>query len=129
MRTNFHGGDYLEELVDARTAFIKPNEKILSHALFGMMDRTSLSDLVPEEVKRRQIMICTKSIDATSLLGFCWTLRRALFVDWLIFSKSTHFVLFVQGRKNISRPVTAFYAQYVVAVSLITAQVREDPWF
>ena len=42
--------------MDARTAFINPNEKILSHALVGMMDRTLLSNLVPEEVKQRQIL-------------------------------------------------------------------------
>jgi hypothetical protein len=39
-----------ETLVDPQKAFIKPNEKIFSHALVGMMDRTLLSDLVPEEV-------------------------------------------------------------------------------
>lgn len=94
----------MEELVDARTAFIKPNEKILSHALVGMMDRTLLSDLVPEEVKQHQNMICTKSIDATALLGPCWTLRCALFVDWLIFAKSTHFGLLCKAGRTYLAP-------------------------
>ena len=118
-----------EALVDAQSAFIKPNEKILSHALVGMMDRTLLSDLVPEEVKQRRIIICTKAVDATSLLGPWWTLRRVLFGDWHGFSRSVHFGLFVQGWKSISNPVTAFYAQYVVAVTLASAQVRDDNWF
>jgi Family of unknown function (DUF6535) len=116
-------------LVDPQNAFIKPNEKTLSHALVGMMDRTLLSDLVPEEVKQRRIIICTKAIDATSLLGPWWTLRRILFGDWHGFSRSVHFGLFVQGWKSISSPVTAFYAQYVVAVTLTSAQVRDDNWF
>jgi hypothetical protein len=118
-----------EALGDSQRAFIKPNEKILSHALVGMMDRTLLSDLVPEEVKQRRIIICTKAIDATSLLGPWWTLRRVLFGDWHGFSRSVHFGLFVQGWKSISNPVTAFYAQYVVAVTLASAQVRDDNWF
>ena len=118
-----------EALLDPQRAFIKPNEKILSHALVGMMDRTLLSDLVPEEVKQRRVIICTKAIDATSLLGPWWTLRRVLFGDWHGFSRSIHFGLFVQGWKSISNPVTAFYAQYVVAVTLASAQVRDDNWF
>ena len=118
-----------EALVDPQGAFIKRNEKILSHALVGMMDRTLLSDLVSEEVKERRIIICTKAIDATSLLGPWWTLRRVLFGDWHGFSQSVHFGLFVQGWKSISEPVTAYYAQYAVAVTLAGAQVRDDNWF
>ena len=118
-----------KELEDPQRDFIKPNEKILSHALIGMMDRTLLSDLVAKEVKQRRIIICTKAIDATSLLGPLWTLRRVLFRDWHGFSKSIHFGLFVQRWKNISRPVTTFYAQFVVAVTLANVQERDDHWF
>jgi hypothetical protein len=118
-----------EELVDAQSAFIKPNEKILSHALIGMMDRTLLSDLVPEWVRQRRIIICTKAIGATSLLGPWWTLHRILCGDWHGFSRSIYFGLFVQGWEVISHPVTAFYAQYVVAVTLATVQERGEDWF
>jgi hypothetical protein len=118
-----------EELDDPQRAFIKPNKELLSHALIGMMDRTLLSDLVPEEVKQRRIIICTKAIGATSLLGPWWTLRRVLFGDWHGLSRSIHFGLFAQGWKNISYPVTTFYAQYVVAVTLASVQERNDHWF
>jgi hypothetical protein len=118
-----------EAFDDPWRAFIKPNEKILSHALIGMMDRTLLSDLVPEEVKQRRIIISTKAIGATSLLGPWWTLRRVLFGDWHGFSRSIHFGLIVQGWKNISSPVTEFYAQYVVGVTLASVQKRDDHWF
>ncbi|KAH9987563.1 hypothetical protein BJV77DRAFT_773392 [Russula vinacea] len=72
----------LEEFVDAHKDFIKPNEKILSHALIGMMNRTLLSDLVPEKVKQRRIIICSKALGATSLLGPWSTLHRVLCGDW-----------------------------------------------
>jgi hypothetical protein len=83
-------------------------------------------------VKQRRIIICTKVINATSLLGPWWTLRRVLFRDWHGFSKSIHFGLFVQGWKSISddsNSVTAFYAQFVVAVTLASVQRRDDHWF
>ena len=119
-----------EALENPRTSFIEPNWDMLSRALIGMMDRTLLSDLVPEEVKQRRIIICVKAIDATSLLGPWWTLRRVLFGDWHGFSRSIHFGLFVQSRTSIvSHSVTAFYAQYVVAITLASVQGRDDNWF
>ena len=121
-----HGSKALE---DAEEKFIKKHKKKLSHALIGMMDRTLLSELISEEVKQRRIIICTKAISATSLLGPWWTLRRVLFGDWHGFSRSIHFGLFVQGWKNISRPITTFYADYVVAVTLASVQQRDDYWF
>src|SRR6266478_740628 len=68
-------------------------------------------DPVHEEVKQRRIIICTKAIGATSLLGPWWTPRRVLFGDWHGFSRSVHFGLFIQGWMSISQLVTAFYAQ------------------
>jgi hypothetical protein len=118
-----------EALEDPQEAFIKPNQDMLTRALIGMMDRTLLSDLVPKEVKQRRIIICVKAIDATSLLGPWWTLRRVLFGDWHGFSRSIHFGLFVQCWKSMPHPVTAFYAQYVIAITLASVQGRDDNWF
>ena len=118
-----------EELVNAQRAFIKPNKKMLSRALIGMMDRTLLSELVLEEAKQRRIIICTKVIGTTSLLEPWLILPRVLFGDWIGFSRSIHFGLFVQSWKEISDPVAAFYAQYVAAVTLATVQERDDRWF
>ena len=118
-----------EELVDAQKAFIKPNEKALSRALIGMMDRTLLSELVPESVKQRRIIICTKVIGATFLLEPWWTLPRVLFGDWIGFSRSIHFGLLVQGWKKKIDPVIAFYGQFVVAVTLASVQQRDERWF
>ena len=120
-----------EALADAQNAFIKPNEGILSHALIGMMDRTLLSELVSEEVKQRRIIICTKAVGATSLLGLGWTLQRVLCGEWHGFSRSIHFGLCVQdwNLKNISHPLLAFYAQCAVAVTLTSVEDRDDHWF
>jgi hypothetical protein len=116
-------------LVNAEEKFIKPNEKQLTHALIGMMDRTLLSELVLEDVKQRRIIICTKVVGATSLLGPWWTLHRVLCGDWQEFSGSVHFGLCVQEWKNMSHPVLAFYAQCAVAVTLSTVQKRDNHWF
>ena len=116
-------------LENAQEAFIRPNKEILSFSLIGMMDRTLLSGLVHEEVKQRRIFICTKVIDATSLLTHRWTLHRVLCGDWQVFSRSIHFGLVVQGWKNTSDPVTSLYAQLVVAVTLASVQKRDDHWF
>lgn len=117
-----------DALEDPQRAFIKPNQNELSRALIGMMDRTLSSDLVPEEVKQRRIIICVKAIE-TSLLGPWWTLRRVLYGDWHGFSRSIHFGLFVQSWKSISHSVTTFYAQYAVAITLASVQRRDDNWF
>jgi hypothetical protein len=123
---SLHGSKALK---DADSKFIVPNEESLSHALIGMMDRTLLSELISEEVKQRRIIICTKAVGATSLLGPGWTLRRVLCGEWHGFSRSIHFGLCVQDWKNISHPLLAFYMQCAVAVTLTTVQKRDDHWF
>lgn len=117
-----------KRLKDARAAFIKRNEKKLSHALIGMMERTLSSELVSEEVKQRRIIICINVINVTPLLEPRWALSHVLFGNWKGFFKSIHFGLFVQDWKVISDPLTAFYAQFVVAVTLASVQERDDRW-
>jgi Family of unknown function (DUF6535) len=108
--------------------FIKPNVRRLSQALKGLMDRTLTSNLVSEQVKQRRIIICTKVIEATTLLGPWYTLRRVLLGDWHGFLKSVEFGIFVQGLKDIP-DITAFYAKCVVAVIISSVQERDERWF
>jgi hypothetical protein len=112
-------------------SFIKRNEKMFSNALIDLMTRTLSSNLVSEAVKLRRIIICTKAVDATSLLGPWWILRRVLLGDWKKFLECIEFALFVQNWKNIAHPVTRFYAQCVAAVTIssVTLQERDDRWF
>ena len=118
-----------EALMDPRGAFVKPNEKILSHALIGMMDRTLSSDVIPESVKLRRIIVFTKVINTTSLLRPWWTLRRVLLGEWHGFSRSIQFGLFAQGLENAQDRITALYAQYVLAFTIATVQERDNLWF
>ena len=113
---------------DALTGFIKPNERRLSSALIGLMNRTLSSNLVPESVKQRQIVICMKAIEAASLLGPSWILHRVL-GDWNRFLGCVEFALFVKSWNRITHPVTAFYAQCVAAITIWTVQERDERWF
>ena len=108
------------------------NKNILSNALIEFMNRTLSSNLVPDSVKQRRIIICTKAIDAACLLRPYWILRRVLLSDWWKFSGCIEFGLFVQSwksRKSIAHRVTVFYAECVVAVTLSSIKERDDRWF
>jgi hypothetical protein len=117
---------------DSNVVFIKQNEKMFSRALIELMDRTLLSNLIPEAVKLRRIIICTMTVDATSLLGPWWILRRVLILGaWHKFLGCIEFGLFVKHWRNIAHPVTRFYAECVAAVTIssVPAQEGDDRWF
>jgi len=109
--------------------FIKRHEKMFSNALTDLMNRSLSSNLVSKAVKLRRINICTKVVDATSLLGPWWILRRVLLGDWQKFLGCVEFGLFVQNWKSIDHPVTRFYAQCVAAITMSSVQERDDRWF
>jgi hypothetical protein len=111
-----------------RGGFIRPNENRLSNALIGMMDRTFLSDLLPEPVKQRRIIICTKAIAEVHLPKPWFILRRVLVGSWHEFLKSVQFGLLVQNWKRDDDRITAFYAQCVVAVIISNAEERDERW-
>jgi hypothetical protein len=117
-----------EVLGDLRGGFIEPNENSLSNALIGMMDRTFLSDLLPEQVKQRRITICTKAIAEVHLLKPWFILRRVLLGSWHEFLKSVQFGLLVQNWKRDNDKITAFCAQCVVAVIISSAEERDERW-
>jgi hypothetical protein len=110
--------------------FIKANSSKLSDALTGLMDRTLQSRLLSEAAKRRRIIICTRAINAANLVGPWWILPRVLLGEWQAFLKSVDFGLFLKDWSRVDRPITAYYAQCVVAViiSTVQAQARDDRW-
>jgi len=118
---------------NAQLGFFKQNdnETKFSSALIELMNRTLSSNLVSEAVKRRRIIICTKVIDATSLLGPWWILRRVLLGDWERFLECVEFGLFVKNWRSITHRVTTFYAECVAAVTISSVQDRDrdDRWF
>jgi hypothetical protein len=114
---------------NAQQGFIRPQERKLSSALIGLMNRTLSSNLVNDFVKQRRMIICTKVVDATSLLGPWWTLNRVLLGEWRGFLRCIDFGLLAQKWKSNSHEVTKFYARCAVAVIISTVQEREDRWF
>ena len=111
--------------------FIRQNRKKLSGALIGLMDRTLPSNLVSESVRHRRMIICTKVVDSTALLGPWWILRCVLLGEWPKFLECIEFGLFVQNWKNISDKVTSFAAQCVAALTISILRrglTRDDRW-
>ena len=117
--------------LDLQQGFIQPNKQRLSSALIGLMNHTLSSNLVTEFVKRRRMIICTKAVESTSLLGPWWFLRRVLHGDWSKFLECIEFGLFVQTWKNIVDKVPSFYAQCVAAltISIVRDRDRDERWF
>ncbi|KAH9983040.1 hypothetical protein BJV74DRAFT_852189, partial [Russula compacta] len=92
------------------------------------MNRTLSSNLVPEVVKQRRMIICTKAIEPTSLLGPWYVLER-VFRDWHKFLGCVEFALFVNGWRKITHPVTTFYAQCVAGCTIWAVRERDERWF
>jgi hypothetical protein len=115
--------------LDLRQGFIGPNQTELSNALIEMMNRTLSSNLVPEFVKQRRLIICTKAIESTSLFGPWWILHRVLLGGWYQFLGCIEFGLFVQNLKDISHPVTLFYRQCVAALTISIVRDHDERWY
>jgi hypothetical protein len=114
---------------NTQQGFIRPNDRKLSSALIGLTNRTLSSNLVHDFVKKCRMIICTKVVDATSLLRPWWTLRCVLLGDWHRFLRCIEFGLLAQRWMDNKDNITAFYAQCAVAVIISTVQEREGRWF
>ena len=114
--------------LDLQQGFIRLHKKKLSTALIGLMSRTLTSNLVTEFVKQRRMIICTKVINSTSLLGPWWILRCVLLGGWSKFLECIEFGLFVLNWKNITDKVTTFYAQCVAVLTISILRDRDERW-
>jgi hypothetical protein len=110
--------------------FIIPHKKKLQTALIGLMNRTLSSNLVTDIVKRRRMVICTKTVDLTSLFGPWCFLRCVLFGEWSKFLECVEFGLAVEKWKSTDK-VTSFAAQCVAAltISIVRDRNRDERWF
>ena len=115
--------------LNLQQGFIGPHKKTLSNALIEMMNRTLSSNLAPEYVKQRRLIICTKAIESTSLFGPWWILRRVLLGGWHRFLGCIDFGLFVQNWKDITHPVTLFYRQCVAALTVTIVRDHDERWY
>ena len=109
--------------------FIVKNKKALSSALIGLMNRTLSSNLVTDFVKQRRMIICTKVVQTTSLLGRWSVLCRVLFGDWRHFLKCVEFGLLVQNWTSINDKATSFAAQCAMALTISFSRHRDERWF
>ena len=109
--------------------FIAKNKKALSSSLIGLMNRTLSSNLVSEDVKRRRMIICTKVVQSTSLLGRWSVLCRVLFGDWRHFLKCVEFGLLVQNWTSIHDTATSFAAQCAMALTISFSRHRDERCF
>ena len=115
--------------LNIQEGFIIPHRKKLSIALIDLMNRTLSSNLVTEFVKRRRMVICTKTIDLTSVLGPWCFIRCVLFGEWSKFLECVEFGLFVQKWKSTDK-VASFAAQCVAAltISIVRDRNRDEHW-
>ena len=107
--------------------FIKPNKRVLDAALIRFMDRTLVSNPVEGFVKHRRMVIFTKTMESTNLLGHSNILRRALFGDWDGLLGCIEFGLSMRNWANDFYTVTveSFYAQCVAALTISDSIMRK----
>jgi hypothetical protein len=115
-------------VVDPLNAFTKPNDKRLSLALIGLMERTLSSNLISESVKQRRIVICRTAVDVTSLSASQQILDRALLGTWDELLCSADFALSAKRWCNESNPGITFRAKCVVAHVLFRVREHDERW-
>ena len=108
--------------------FVEQNRNKLSSSLIGLMNRTLSSNLVTDFVKQRRMIICTKVVSSTSLLGPWWILRCVLLFEWSKFLECIEFGLLMHNWRSITDNTTSFAAQCVAALTISITQ-RDDRWF
>ena len=115
------------ENLDLQVGFIDANKDKLSSALIGLMDRTLSSNLVPESVKQRRMVICIKAVGSTSILEPWYILYRVLFGDWYRFLGCIEFGLLAQNWEKKFDKATSFSAQCVAALTMSIVP-RDERW-
>ncbi|KAH9054612.1 hypothetical protein EDB83DRAFT_1127967 [Lactarius deliciosus] len=99
----------------------------LSTALTGLLDVTFSSDLVPEPVKHRRAIICTKAFDPAHIPGVSGAFDRIWTRYQYTSPMTAEIVQIMSGWGNYRRSDT----DLVVAVcrTVAMAQRRDDSWF
>ncbi|KAI0301528.1 hypothetical protein B0F90DRAFT_1667885 [Multifurca ochricompacta] len=117
------------EVKDPLGAFIKPNEEKLLWALIGLMDRTSASNLVSNQVKEQRSMICVKAMDAASLPLNEEIFDRVFSEEWNGLLSSVEFGHFLRKSISHGNPGVASYSQCAVSIIISRVQEHNDRWF
>ncbi|KAI9444199.1 hypothetical protein H4582DRAFT_1070477 [Lactarius indigo] len=116
--------------VDPLGRFIGPNDKKLSAALMGFMERALSSKLISDTVKQRRIIISTTAIDVASLSASKQVLVRALLDPvWGELFNSVQFGLSARRWGKVDDPLTTFCAKCAVSVVISRVQNHDESWF
>ncbi len=115
-------------LEDPLAAFKTSNGEKMADAVVGLMDRTLLSDLLPQSTKQRRIMICNRAMTEATLPINWRTLERVLYNDWSGLLDSVEFGLLLRNARY-NDPFAEYYSQCVVSVIIAKAQEHDARWF
>ena len=98
-------------------------------ATIGLLDRTFSSDLLPDQVKRQRVDICTNTIDLLDIpTAFPEILRRLATEDGYGPVKSTKLLQFLQHWGN-RKGEDSTLVQALFSVVVARARQHDDSWF
>ncbi|KAH9178559.1 hypothetical protein EDB89DRAFT_1927157 [Lactarius sanguifluus] len=117
-----------EVVSDPFQVFIAPNERRLSEALIGLMQRTLTSPLVNEQIRRRRSLICIKAMRAASLPIKPYIFQDVFNGAWDGVSNFVDFGHFL-WRGNYNDRHQAYYSTCMVAIVMVKVKERDDRWF
>jgi len=109
--------------------FIGPNEKKLSAALIGFMERALSSKLISDTVKQRRIIICITAIDAASLSRASHQILLRALLGWGELFNSVQFGLSARRWCNGNDPQTTFFVKCAVSVVIARVRNHDESWF
>jgi hypothetical protein len=103
-------------------------EKILK-ASIGLLDRTSLSDLLPEPLKIRRAVICLKAIGPADIKAAWQVLRRILFGDQCGPVVSAEIARLIRSWDDGGSGEPTMIIRDIVSSIIARAPRRDDLWF
>jgi hypothetical protein len=99
--------------------------------MIGLLERTSSSDLLPDQGKLQRIDICTKAIGPAYFppQSIQWVCRRIVSEDYYVPVQSAEVACLVRSWDDGKRERTAMHIQAMVLSVLVRAQRRNHLWF
>jgi hypothetical protein len=102
----------------------------LLNTLIGLSDRTSSSDLLPEQVKSRRSVICAKAIDRVNSPQALWqVLNRIVSEDQFGRVQSAEIARLLSGLDSDGGGETTTLMRAIVSSVIARAQRHDDLWF
>ena len=103
--------------------------KMLGRALTGLLDRTLSSDLLPESVKKRRVIVCAKALDLKHFPRTFYILDSILSKFQYSGTLATGFAKILRGWRNNKDECIVMKSQALLSKTLVKMQPRDDTWF